>query len=347
MKIQTPLVSIGLAVYNGENYIREAIDSILAQTFEDFELIISDNASTDRTQAICLEYAAKDSRIQYHRNSYNRGCAWNQSRVIELAQGKYFKLAAHDDLIAPTFLEKCVEVLEKNPNIVLVHPWTRSINEIGEMIADERDGNRSSLAPPLNNPLRRLLIPILGDGTMYIDSAQPWIRFRSMVLTAHQCYHIFGLIRTSILKQTPLFGSYSHADGILLARLALLGSFYDFPEHLFMIRKHPQQSSAVFSKDGFWDYKGFTTVFWDPSKQGKLTFPYWRQVGEYCKAIFSSPVSLYDKGWCLFCVIRFASRWRKYLVQELLSGGFQLLGFGKRQTSQTPVAGSDPQLNTD
>src|ERR1700761_38911 len=104
-----PLLSIGLFVYNGERYIREAIDSFLSQTFTDFELIISDNASTDATEQICLDYAAKDSRVRYSRNPRNMGAGWNVRRVAELATGKYFRWAACDDRCEPDLLRTCVE----------------------------------------------------------------------------------------------------------------------------------------------------------------------------------------------------------------------------------------------
>ncbi|UBF27329.1 glycosyltransferase [Kovacikia minuta CCNUW1] len=153
MSDRLPRVSVGLAVYNGENYIREAIDSILAQTFEDFELIISDNASTDKTQEICLEYAARDQRIRYDRADRNRGAAWNQNRVFELSTGTYYKLAAHDDVIAPDYLAKCVAVLDQNPAVVLCHSWTRSINEKSEIVEDLGDGSFI----PESSKLKRLV----------------------------------------------------------------------------------------------------------------------------------------------------------------------------------------------
>ncbi len=140
MTQHSPRVSVGLAVYNGENFIRAAIDSILAQTFTDFELVISDNASTDKTQEICLEYAAKDGRIRYYRCERNMGAAWNQNRVFELSRGEYFRLAAHDDVIAPEYLAKCVEVLDQNPSVVLCHSWTKAINDQGEVIEDQGMG---------------------------------------------------------------------------------------------------------------------------------------------------------------------------------------------------------------
>src|SRR5262245_57216615 len=95
---EVPRVSIGLPVYNGAKYLAEAIDSLLEQTFSDFELIISDNGSTDATPAICEEYAAKDGRIRFLRQEINRGLAWNWNCVLEESRGAYFKWAACDDL---------------------------------------------------------------------------------------------------------------------------------------------------------------------------------------------------------------------------------------------------------
>jgi glycosyltransferase involved in cell wall biosynthesis len=121
MKKKNSLVSIGMPVCNGAKFITEALDSILNQTFENFELIVSDNASTDETGKICREYMAKDSCIRYYRSKQNFGAAWNFNHVFKLSSGKYFKWAAHDDVIAPDFPLKCVEVLERDPSVVLCH----------------------------------------------------------------------------------------------------------------------------------------------------------------------------------------------------------------------------------
>src|SRR5581483_7973034 len=114
-----PKVSIGLPVYNGENYLAQAIECLLAQTFSDIELIISDNASTDGTEAIARDFAARDRRVRYVRQPLNRGAGWNFSETFRLAQGEYFKWAAHDDLCAPTFIERCVKVLDVDRELVL------------------------------------------------------------------------------------------------------------------------------------------------------------------------------------------------------------------------------------
>jgi len=104
-----PTVTLGMPVFNGENFIKEAIDSILAQTFTDFELIITDNASTDATAAIVAEYVNADPRVQYIHNGKNIGAAANYNVSYNMARGKYMKWCAHDDRISPNFLEECVK----------------------------------------------------------------------------------------------------------------------------------------------------------------------------------------------------------------------------------------------
>ena len=115
-----PKVSIGMPVYNGEKFIAKALDSLLGQTFTDFELIISDNASTDRTPDICTEYANRDKRIRYIRQGRNHGAIWNWEYVLRQAKGEYFMWAAHDDTRNPDCLSKYVEVLNSNNDVGLV-----------------------------------------------------------------------------------------------------------------------------------------------------------------------------------------------------------------------------------
>ena len=130
------LVSIGMPVYNSEQHIRQALDSVLAQDYEKFELIISDNASTDGTQKICLNYAARDERIRYYRNERNMGMKWNMNRLLELASGEYFKWAGSHDFIAPSFISRCKESLDTNPQVVLAYPIAQAIDEKGDAIKE-------------------------------------------------------------------------------------------------------------------------------------------------------------------------------------------------------------------
>jgi len=210
-----PRASIGLPVFNGEKYLEEALDSILAQTYTDFEVIISDNASTDRTQQICHAYAAMDSRIRYYRNERNLGAPRNFNRVFELSSGEYFKWAAYDDVLAPEYLQKCVSVLDKDPSIVLCHSKTGRIDEHGALVGTY-------------------------DHKMRIDSTKPHERFGDLISVHNPCWPIFGVVRASTLRMTPLIGNYGAADWNLLAEIGLLGRIYEIPEYLFFRRDHPQ-----------------------------------------------------------------------------------------------------------
>jgi len=131
MSEPTPRVSIGLPVFNGERYLEETLQSILGQTLGDLEIVISDNGSTDHTAEICRAIAAQDRRVRYHRSERNRGGAWNHNRVFALSRGEYFKWAAHDDLLAPEFLERCVRVLDAVPAYVLCTSRAAFVDERG------------------------------------------------------------------------------------------------------------------------------------------------------------------------------------------------------------------------
>src|SRR5712672_2734146 len=171
----TPLLSIGLFVYNGERFLEEVLQSILSQTFTDFELIISDNASTDRTGEISQAYAKRDNRIRYYRGEKNMGAGWNVRRVYELATAKYFKWAAADDVLEPEFLRRCVEILEGDHDCVVAYAKTKEVDENGIVI-------------------KNYVTPIKAD------SNDPVSRFREMILTDHSCYQIFGVMRMSALR---------------------------------------------------------------------------------------------------------------------------------------------------
>ncbi|MDJ0674899.1 MAG: glycosyltransferase [Calothrix sp. MO_167.B42] len=308
MSKNDPLLSIGMPVYNGANFIREALDSILSQTFENFELIISDNASTDATEKICREYVARDSRIHYYRSEQNLGAAWNFNRVFELSSGKYFKWAAHDDVLAPNFLLRCVEVLERDPSVLLCHSQAKVIDDRGSVLQEYK--------VKLNT-----------------NSPKPQERFHEL-LNQHLCFPIFGVIRTSILRKIePLMGNYSHADGILLLKFALLGRFYEIPEYLFFYRKHAHQSISLFSQDFlvfnndsenskqsidlFPDFHAYTLWF-DPAKKGKILFPHWRIFSECMISVWEAPLTWYEKICCYLAVIKQWNGGTLLLIKDLL-----------------------------
>jgi glycosyltransferase involved in cell wall biosynthesis len=266
MKKDKPRVSIGLPVFNGENYIVEALDSILAQTYTDFELIISDNASTDRTEEICRAYAAKDERIRYFRNETNLGATANFNRVFELSSGEYFKWAAHDDIIAPDFLLKCVEVLDQDPSVVLCYTKTKTIDERGKAI--------EKCIVKLNT-----------------DSTRPHKRFRDMISVEHWCFQICGVARASVLRMTPLIASYSGSDRNLLAELSLIGRVYEIPEYLFFRRDHPKTSTRLFPGNR-------ERMAWFDPTAALFPFPSWLTFRGYFISITRVPMSRYERMLC-------------------------------------------------
>jgi hypothetical protein len=261
MATHGPRVSIGVPVYNGENYLAETLDSILAQTFTDFELIISDNASTDRTEAICRAYAAQDHRIHYVRNARNLGAARNYNRVFELARGEYFKWNGHDDPLAPRFLECCVEVLDREPDVVLCFSRNRAIDEHG------KEHHVGALTARTFAPK-----PQLGSPEVHV-------RFYHAVVADHPQGAIFGLIRRSVLAQTALIGSYRSSDLPLLGELALRGRFHQVPETLQGRRFHAQQGRNVYKS------AHLREMWFDPHRSQTHHHPYLRLFREHVNAV--------------------------------------------------------------
>lgn len=268
-----PRVTIGLPVFNGEKYLRDTLESILAQTFQDFELIISDNASIDNTPVICREYAARDNRIRYYRNRSNLGGPANFNHVFKLSSSEYFKWAACDDILDPDFLLKCIKILEANPSVVLCHSNTTQINERGELTGEYDFNVKANWAKPHNR---------FGDIILFDND--DWVA-------------LFGLMRSSSLRKTRLFGSYVSADRNLLAEIGLVGKIYSIPETLFFRREH----SEAYTNKGFKsDHEKL--AWWKPNKvTSKFVFTYWKVFIEYCKSARRMPLKGSER---ILCYIR-------------------------------------------
>ena len=253
-----PIVSIGLAAYNGGRYIAAAIESILAQTYGDFELVITDDVSTDATEEICRGYAARDARVDYHRNERNLGSAPNFNRAFSLASkgSRYFKWAAQDDLIAPDYLERCVAALDGDPGAVLCHSRVGVIDEHGRHVRD------------FASPLERK------------DSPDPVERFACAVLRHHMALEIYGLIRADVLRSTRLHGAYPRSDSALVAELALAGRFAEIPEPLFLNRDHPDRFMRAAADD-----LRAAIAWYDKSQAGRRLSPTWRLYRAYFEMV--------------------------------------------------------------
>jgi glycosyltransferase involved in cell wall biosynthesis len=291
-------------VYNGENFLAQAIDSILAQTFEDFELIISDNASTDRTPEICRAYAAKDSRLRYYRQESNLGAIANFNFVFERAAGRYFKWAAHDDVIAPAFLESCVQVLEAEPEVVLCFPAISYLNEQGRI---ER----------------------MASGDLSLRAKSPVERLKGFV--NHQLermdifWAVFGLIRREALRRTGLLGKYVASDQVLLVKLLLLGHFHQLAEPLYFRRVHPQASTVKLPQSRTYRERA---AWYDAKATAHLVLPNWRLILEILSAIGDGRLVQQGKAGCYYPIAKmFARRWKR-LARELIFIPSQMLRHG-------------------
>lgn len=290
MNQHQPLVSIGMPVYNGESFLENALNSILAQTFRDFELIISDNASTDQTEAICRRYANADPRIRYVRNPQNMGAGWNFDRVAELATGKYFKWACYDDLCALDFLQRCIEILEQDPKTVLAYPKTLIIDEHGDEIEKYED-------------------------RFHLQASQPAARFKAyhlLVRNGNECHPFHGLMRRDVLANLLPLGSYPSSDLVLLGKLAIHGKFYEVPSYLFWKRDHPQTS--VRAHKPFYE----RIAWYDPSKKGKLHLTRWKWLKEYISAIHTAPLDREQRTKCYLQMLQWVTWNSVWLTKDLL-----------------------------
>ncbi len=207
-----PLVTVGIPVRNCEHQIAQTLDSVLAQTLGDFEVIVSDNASTDRTQEVVQRYMQRDARIRYQRMAVNQGVSANWNAVARAARGRYFKWQAGNDEMAPDLLEKCVRVLETRPDVVLAYGRTRWMDGDGKSL----DLCDKDFAVPDDRPAKRFL------------------RVAREMSINNQINA--GVIRTDALRKTGLLGRFPTDDLVLMAELALQGKVVLLPDEMFRRR---------------------------------------------------------------------------------------------------------------
>jgi glycosyltransferase involved in cell wall biosynthesis len=308
MNNRIPRVSIGMPVYNGEGFIVPALESILAQTFPDFELVISDNASTDLTRDICESYAARDARIRYYSSPRNAGAAPNFNRVFSLASGEFFKWATHDDTLEPDFLKNCVNVLSHHTDVVLCTSLVRQIDASGNEIC------------------------VSDVKWKQTNDADPSIRFANLVLCLHGldggpphgCADIFGLIRSNILARTSLIGGYVSSDRILLAELGLHGKFFTIPEILFNHRQHSNRSIRRLAPRQ-------RIVWFDVTNAERIALPKWRRLCEYYKAVRRAPIGWRYRINCHMVVGKWLWRHKVGLLTDLLFAAYQCISTDGRR----------------
>ena len=253
-----PLVSIGMPIYNSEKFIRQALDSLLKQDYEHFEVIISDNHSTDATREICLDYAARDGRLRYFRNEMNVGAIRNFNKVFEISQGEYFMWHAHDDYKESNYISSCLNIFGTHPNIILCCS-NALLNEKGRFRELRENFNTMGMSP--NKRFRKIL----------------W---------NNSCASIYGLMRRSVLGKTGLFRDTIGSDNLLLAELSLMGEFYQLPLFLFKVEI---RSGSIFKK-----IKAiFETTL--PSGKQNCFFPFTKLALEHWRLIQNSELVGMDR----------------------------------------------------
>ncbi len=314
---RAPRITVGLPVYNGARFLDQAIWSIRRQTFADFELIIADNASTDESLDICRRHGASDDRIRILTSTHNRGAAWNFNRIVPEAAGEFFKWAAHDDVIAPDFLERCVAVLDADSDVVLSYPKAVDISASGEFI----------------RPIRSI---------RYAQDANSVVRVREVLSFDTSCIESFGLVRIAALRSTRLIGPYTSSDRTLLLELAMRGKFHEIDLQLLERRQHETRSIRANARERY--------VWFDTSRAGVFTFPRWRLVTEYVRAGRHAPAPVLARAQMVtFAAVWGVRQWRQ-LGREIAAwvqyrGSALLWSVRRKPISGSGIAAHDGNLD--
>lgn len=259
------LVSIGMPVYNGERYLEAAIRSNLEQTWRNLELVISDNASSDGTEAICRRFAEADERVRYSRNPRNIGAAGNYRRVFELSRGRYFRWANADDLAAPELVERTLPILQSRSDVVIAFGRTCLIDAEGEVIREY-------------------------DDQLDLQHDKAGERYREYVSRLGLTNVIYGLMRRDAMAKTDLMGDgkLPAADVTFIEAMVLLGKFVEVPELLFYRRMHDLAFSANTESEKM-------RQFWKASAS-PVKCPHWRAYLAGARAVFRAPLGINEKA---------------------------------------------------
>lgn len=283
---QRARVSVGLPVYNGENFVAAAIESVLAQSFREFRLVISDNASTDRTRQICEDFARADPRVEYHRAEVNRGIVWNSNQVFRLSRTDYFMWLSHDDGLAPQYLERCVGVLDSDASVVSCYAACRDIDGSGGAIGIRRS-------------------------RVAMDDPDPVVRFREGIRLEHLCEPWCSVTRSEALRLTQLFGLFADYDRVLIAELGLHGRVVEIPEALFINREHDKRSHQVYAT------RVERTRWLDPRNTQSLIFPHFRELQEMWAAVRRAGLTRSERARCAWELVKWSLRYRRRLFSDL------------------------------
>lgn len=271
------MVSFGLPVYNAQKYLRRLFNSLLAQDYSNFEVVVSDNASTDSTPDICKEYISRGLPIRYHRNSENIGQIANFNRVLELSRGRYFRWIGSDDWLETSYTGQCVEQLEAHPEQVGVTTYQDHITDEGERDYQEYTGKR-------------------------LDSPLPHLRFRQMVwfMTAHYGYidPIYTMMRRDMLMTTQKIRPIARMDQVLSVEIALLGAFGHIPQCLSHRRREDFSRTSAEELSGRYQ----------PGTKKNLVDPILGVATAFGSVVWKSNLNTSAKLSCLEAIVEFTGK---------------------------------------
>lgn len=308
----SPIASIGVPVFQGDDYLEEAMEAIRAQDYGRLEIVISDNASTDRTPEIIAKYADSDDRIVSIRQTTNIGAAENYNVVFQESHGDYFAWNAHDDYSSPDFISSGVKALESDPTAVVA---------IGRPIRVDSTG------------LTLEEIPVPPD----FRSDSPAVRFRAAARTSTAPV-VFGLFRSSALSQTSLHEPFTGSDRNFVAEILLYGRAVEAGGSEFYLREHENRSVRRLAK-GSERFTHPRESWFAPQRAGKVVFPSWRRLGSYFGAVTrAGHLGLRDRLVCYWTVVRLLFDDRMKLTKYLFNDLIAALAYSVRQKRNEPTA---------
>ena len=285
-RIASPRLSIGLPVFNGERHLADTVESILNQGYSNFELVISDNCSTDATPDICRKFVRADARVKYHRNDTNLGATENHNVVFRLCSSELFKWTSCADICGDGMFELCISALDRNPEAILAFPRTRLF--------------RRDLADAVDY-----------DERLHLVQSSPYARYRAVLENLRLNNVMDGVIRRSALMRAHLPRTFLSSDVVLVAELALLGHFIQVDDTYLYRRMDPTTTATLKTPEQL-------RLHWMPNSRSGLTFQTWKYVIALAQVVMRRRPGLRDTGRALVSVLRQAVWMRHELFLELL-----------------------------